>query len=952
MADYDGSIRIKAELDADPAKKEMSGLTGELEKSATSAGNIGSKVKAGLAIAGAAIGAATTAVGAFAKSAVEAGSSFDSSMSQVAATMGKTTNEIGDLRDFAMEMGANTAFSATQAADALNYMALAGYDSQQAMEALPNVLNLAAAGGMDLALASDMVTDAQSALGLTMDESAQLVDKMAMASSKSNTSVAQLGEAILTVGGTAKNLAGGTTELSTALGILADNGVKGAEGGTALRKIILSLSAPTDKAAKSMKELGVEVFDAEGNMRPLNETFADLDAALSTMTQGEQTQVLSEIFNKVDLKSVNALLANTGERFDELSGYIDNAAGAAEKMANTQLDNLAGDVTLFKSALEGAQIVLSDELTPDLREFTQFGTKAITTLSEAFKEGGLTGAMEALGTVLSDGLAMLIERLPDVIDAGMQLLGALGQGILDNLPLITDAAIEIVMMLANGIIEALPELADGAVQLVTELANGIGKALPGLIPKAVEAVLKFIEGLTNPESVQNLIGAAAQIVTGLITGISKAAPLLLEHAPTIIANIVTGLIGAVPQLIEAGVQLILGLGEGLLKGLATIPKFIKNVVDGIVNGFKSLFGIHSPSTVFAELGGFLIEGLKSGISDAWRVITEFFTQKPKEIAENLSKTWESIKATAGQKWEQISAGLGTAWETIKITAKDKFDQAKANIENAWDAVKRGAEEKWKVISGNLKTTWESVRDTAKDKFEEVRGRIGDAWENVKKDIPGKWSEIASSIEDKWSGIVSSAKEWGSDLCRSISDGISSGIKWVKDAAQNVADKISSFLHFSEPDVGPLSNFHTFMPDMLKLLAEGIRNNAHLAVAAANDLAGSISDALGSKEYSIGMPDLRHVPDISKFNIPALALGQVIPPKMMYEKVIDHQTVVAGGISSGEIGSILSVLSDIRAAVREGKVIAVDGDVFGRIVYDKYNHESGRVGRSMIEVKRQ
>lgn len=255
-------------------------------------------------IAGAAIGAATTAVGAFAKSAVEAGSSFDSSMSQVAATMGKTTSEIGDLRDFAMEMGANTAFSATQAADALNYMALAGYDSQQAMEALPNVLNLAAAGGMDLALASDMVTDAQSALGLTMDESARLVDKMAMASSKSNTSVAQLGEAILTVGGTAKNLAGGTTELSAALGILADNGVKGAEGGTALRNIILSLSAPTDKAAKSMKELGVEVFDAEGNMRPLNETFADLDAALSTMTQGEQTQVLSEIFNKVDLDSV------------------------------------------------------------------------------------------------------------------------------------------------------------------------------------------------------------------------------------------------------------------------------------------------------------------------------------------------------------------------------------------------------------------------------------------------------------------------------------------------------------------------------------------------------------------------------------------------------------------------------------------------------------------------
>lgn len=140
-----------------------------------------------------------------------------------------------------------------------------------------------------------MVTDAQSALGLSMDESTELVNKMAMASSKSNTSVEQLGDAILTVGGTAKNLAGGTTELSTALGILADNGVKGAEGGTALRNIILSLSAPTDKAAAAMQELGLEVFDAEGNMRPLNETFGDLNGILGTMSQEERIKLCVDI---------------------------------------------------------------------------------------------------------------------------------------------------------------------------------------------------------------------------------------------------------------------------------------------------------------------------------------------------------------------------------------------------------------------------------------------------------------------------------------------------------------------------------------------------------------------------------------------------------------------------------------------------------------------------------
>lgn len=350
-SDYDRNL--------DEASRNTSSFGDKLGKTISAATKIGS-----------------AALAAFTAVSVKTGMGFDSAMSQVAATMGTTVDAIGELRDFAMEMGAKTAFSASQAADALNYMALAGYTADESMQALPNVLNLAAAGGIDLARASDMVTDAQSALGLSMEESAELVDKMAMASSKSNTSVAQLGEAILTVGGTAKVLAGGTTELSTALGILADNGVKGAEGGTALRNIILSLSAPTNTAAAAMKSLGLEVFDAQGNLRPLNEAFSDLEAALSTMTQGEQTQVLNTIFNKVDLKSVNALLANTGERFNELAGYIDEASGAADAMAGTQLDNLQGDMTRLQSAVEGLQISLSDRLTPALRigvqSFTEF----------------------------------------------------------------------------------------------------------------------------------------------------------------------------------------------------------------------------------------------------------------------------------------------------------------------------------------------------------------------------------------------------------------------------------------------------------------------------------------------------------------------------------------------------------------------------------------------------
>lgn len=340
-------------------------------------GVFGTNIPASTAIAGAAVGVLASQILEIGKNAVNTGMEFDQSMAQVAATMGVTVDEVQNLRDFAQQMGETTAFSASQSADALNYMALAGYDAETSMRVLPTVLNLAAAGNMDLAAASDMVTDAQSALGLSVEQAEVMVDQMAKTSSKTNTSVSQLGDAFLTVGGTAKNLKGGTAELAQMLGLLADNGVKGSEGGTALRNVILSLSAPTDKAATAIKSLGLEVFDAEGNMRSMPDIFNDMNAAMSKMTQQDRTEVLNNIFNKVDLKSVNALLGTSASRFDEVAGAIDNAQGAASQMAETQLDNLAGDVTLLESATEGFYIAVSDALTPALRGLTQFGTNSL-----------------------------------------------------------------------------------------------------------------------------------------------------------------------------------------------------------------------------------------------------------------------------------------------------------------------------------------------------------------------------------------------------------------------------------------------------------------------------------------------------------------------------------------------------------------------------------------------
>lgn len=364
---------------------------------------------------------------------VSIGSGFEASMSQVAATMGITSAaaEFDTLSDAAKEMGETTKFSASQAGEALNYLALAGYDAEKAVGALPTVLNVAAAGGMELAAASDMITDAMSALGLQTSQMADFSDKLAVTAQKSNTSVSQLGEAILTVGGTAKSLAGGVTEMNTVLGILADNGIKGAEGGTMLRNVILSLSAPTSTAAAALKDLGVTAFDASGSMRPLEDTFADLNAALSKLSDQEKTAVLNEIFNKVDLKGVNALLGTSAERFDELSGYIDSCSGAAADMAATMDDNLKGDLTIMQSALEGLGIAAYEKFQTPMRTAVQSVTEDIGTLSASISDGALSESFDNIaskfaGLVSSISSFLSESALPSLINGVSWLVDNFG----------------------------------------------------------------------------------------------------------------------------------------------------------------------------------------------------------------------------------------------------------------------------------------------------------------------------------------------------------------------------------------------------------------------------------------------------------------------------------------------------------------------------------------------
>lgn len=663
---------------------------------------------------GAAFAAISAGVIAFGKSSIESGMEFDSAMSQVVATMGYTMDELHDgtsqasadyerLRETALEMGRTTAFTATEAAEALNYMALAGYDVETSISQLPVVLNLAAAGAVDLASASDMVTDIQSALNLTLDETNILVDQMAAAASNSNTSVAQLGEALLTVGGTASYMAGGTEEVNAVLGVLADNGIKGSEAGTHLRNMLLSLSAPTANAAKTLDSLGVSIFDADGKMRSFSEIFPELNAAMADLTDQQKLDAFSQIFNTRDIASATALLSTTTERWDELGNEILDSAGAAEQMAKVQLDNLAGDVTLFKSALEGAKIVVSDQLTPALRNFVQFGTEGITRLTSAFQEGGLEGFFAELSNVIGEAASKILEGLPQFVSVGTQILQALAGAIIDNLPIVVSAAgqiintllpaiiealpalisagAEIIMALVTAIVENLPALADAAVQIIVMLVNSLTQNLPTLIPAAVEAILTIVQGLLD--NLDLLIDAALLLIEALADGLLAALPVLIEAAPEIIykltvallenlplildvglqviASLISGILQAIPDLIIVAFEIVGGLLNGLNDAWPNLIENIKNLVINFIDSVKNILGIHSPSTVFADMGKNVAAGFKEGFANAWEAVVSFVSNAINGLISMVQNAIAGLKSA-------ISGAASAAGNWVSDTA--------------------------------------------------------------------------------------------------------------------------------------------------------------------------------------------------------------------------------------------------------------------------------------------
>lgn len=814
---------------------------------------------------------ATIAIAGVGAASVKTAATFEASMSQVAATMGMTSEEINNgsedyqkLEKAARDMGAATKYSASEAAEALNYLALAGYDVDKSVETLPTVLNLAAAGSIELGRASDMVTDAMSALGDKAGTAEQFVDKMAKTSQKSNTNVAQLGEAILTVGGTAKVLAGGTTELNTALGILADNGIKGAEGGTALRNMILSLSAPTDKAAEKMKALGLEVFDANGNMRPMNDIFKDLDKTLSTMTQGEQTQVLNSIFNKVDLKSVNALLANSGQRFDELSGYIADSKGAAADMADTMQNNLSGQLTILKSALDEAAISIGQALMPIIKSLVS----TIQSLTDKFN-------------ALSPTVKTIIVVIAGIVAAIGPILIIVGK-LLTTIGTIMTFAPKIV-----GIISVIKTAISGLFALVA--AHPFVAAITAIIAIFVllwnhcEAFRNFWIGLWD--SIKQITSTVADTLIEFFTvTIPNAISGFAEKVSTVFTTVLDFIKNNWQQLLLLIVNPFAGAFALLYKNCDGFREFIDGFVQKIKDFFVNLghsivsfFTETIPNTVSSILSWFdalpeklgyalgyaigtLIEFGQNAIS--WvetnvpiiiNNIVTFFSQLPGEIWTFLVKIVTDV-ATWGANMKD------NAVTAVQKMITDVVNFMKELPSKIWDAIV-SAVDKIATWGSDMKTKAQtaatnmvtSVISTAK----EIPGKISSAisgaisavatWgSNMLSKAKSAITSVADTIKNGLSSVPGAMASVGKNIVQGLWDGISGMVSWmtskVKGFANSILGGIKSALGIHSPST-------IFRDQVGRYISEGIgvgiSENADSPISALEEVSDDMLDSARS-----------------------------------------------------------------------------------------------------------
>ena len=708
--------------------------------------------------------------------AVKTAADFDSAMSKVAAVSGATGKDLDALRDKAREMGSKTKFSASEAAEAMNYMAMAGWKTEDMLSGIEGVMNLAAASGEDLATTSDIVTDALTAFGLSAKDSGHFADILAAASSNANTNVSMMGETFKYCAPIAGALGFSAEDTAEAIGLMANAGIKGSQAGTALRTIMNNLSGDVKICGSSIGEVTVATTNADGSMRDLSEILADCRTAFSGLSESEKAAAAESLVGKNAMSGFLALM-NAGEAdINKLSSAIDNCDGCAAGMAETMNDNLAGQLTILKSQLQELAISFGELLMPAIRTIVGWIQKFVDWLNSMDE-----GTRKVIVTI-----ALVAAAIGPVLIIVGKVISAIGT-IMTIIPKLAG-----VINAAKGVIAAF---------------NAVCAANPYvlIIAAIVALVAAFIYLWNNCEEFR-------QFWIDLWESIKEIAIAVWE---------------ALKEFFTAA-------WEAIKTTAVTVWNAIKDFFTGLWEGIKNIF-----TTVVNAISTFL--------TNAWNAIKNTVTTVFNTIKTFFTTIWNGIKSVITTVVTAISTFLSTAWNGIKTAITTVLNAIKSVVTTVWNGIKTTITNIVNGIKNAVTTAWNNIKSAVSNAANAIKNAVSNAFNAMLNGIKHVCGNIYGAVKSGFDkainfvkNLASEAFQWGADFIGGIVNGIKSMIGKVGDAVSSVADKIRSFLHFSVPDEGPLTDYEKWMPDFIGGLAKGIEKSRGMIESAMNGVTSDLT----------------------------------------------------------------------------------------------------------------